>query len=127
MKLSAFKKQYAFNKHRRFLYNLFIEDLHLIKSQCKYLRVLVFGSYITHKQKPHDIDLMLGLIPCQDCVYNIMKNGLQQEHPKEIDIQYKKTQYFLKDAKGLVTFFNSNPLNKKKGIYIKKAVEIVEI
>ena len=56
-----------------------------------------------------------------------MSNGLQQEHYDELDVHFIKNQYFLRDVDSLLDFFNENPFNKNKGIFIKRAVEITDL
>ncbi|MFC1670192.1 DUF6932 family protein [Spirochaetota bacterium] len=125
--LAEFKEKYSCNEHRSEIHNMFIEDLKCIKSQCKQIRVLVFGSYITKKENPKDIDILISLIPNADNLYCIMKNGLKQNYPDFVDVQFNKTQYWLKETEALLNYFNNNPLNVKKGIRIKDAIEISDI
>lgn len=122
--LGEFHRKYSFNERREHLYGLFTEELDRIKPQCVQLRVLVFGSYITTKREPRDIDVLIALVPAGDWVYTLMTRGLQRWHPGEIDVAYHKTQYCVMDAERLVRYFNENPLNRKKDIRIKRAVEI---
>lgn len=109
------------------MHDLFIDELEYVKSQCCQLRVLVFGSYITSKKNPRDIDVLISLIACEESVYTVWHDGLQQRHPKEVDLHYYKTQQFIKDAAGLLKHFNKNPKNELQGISIKKAVEITDV
>lgn len=125
--IDEFARCYATNERRRDLFKKFIEELQLVRSQCSRLRVIVFGSYITNKEEPNDIDLMISLIPDQDHVFDFMTDGMQQKNDDEVDIQYQKAEYFLKNAQQLVDFFNENPLNKKNGIQIENCVEIKDI
>ncbi|MBN2159201.1 MAG: hypothetical protein JW807_07385 [Spirochaetes bacterium] len=104
-----------------------MEELESVKKQCARLRVLIFGSYITSKKKPGDIDVLISLIPNKDCVYRIVTRGLQHRHPREVDIHYYKTQRYIKDADGLIRHFNKNRINELKGVSIKKAIEIKDI
>jgi len=118
--------RYAFNEHRKKLLRLLVEDLDVIKGQCDRLRVLIFGSYISFKKNPKDIDILLALIPNRDSVYAIMKSGLRRKHPGTVDVQFNKAQRFMKDADSLIRNFNENPLNKRKGIVINDAVELTD-
>jgi predicted nucleotidyltransferase len=121
-----FRERFAGNERRRYLYDLFMEELALIRSQCSIVRVLVFGSYITDKEEPRDIDLLLSLIAGKDCVYEVWTKGLRLNHPDEVDVHYYKTQLYIKDAEGLLRHFNSNPKNELYGIAINDAAEITE-
>ncbi len=125
--LKEFKKRYLLNNYRKRLFKHLLEELENISGKCKCYKFLIFGSYITRKKEPNDIDVLISLIPEKDYVYSISKDGLQSEFFDEIDIHFMKSQYFIKDVDGLLDFFNENPLNKNKGISIKRAVEIVDL
>jgi hypothetical protein len=117
---------FVWNERRSYLFGLLMEDLALIRSQCAVVKVLVFGSFITDKEEPRDIDLLLSFIADRDCVYEVWTKGLRLNHPDEVDVHYYKTQLFIKDAEGLLKHFNSNPKNELYGIAITDAAEIVE-
>jgi predicted nucleotidyltransferase len=121
-----FRKTFAYNKRRRYLYGLLREELALIKCQCTAVRVLVFGSYITDKEEPRDIDLLLSLIAEKERVYEVWTKGLRLTHPDEVDVHYYKTQLYIKDGECLLAHFNANPKNELYGIAIREAVEIIE-
>jgi hypothetical protein len=125
--IEEFAGRFSNNDRRKYLLDLLIEDLEYIKSQCSQLCVLIFGSYITSKKYPGDIDVLISLIACQESVYMVWTDGLQQKHPKLVDIHYYKTQQYIKDASGLLKHFNKNPKNELQGISIKKAIEISDI
>lgn len=125
--IDEFARKFSYNERRKYLYDLFVEEMESIQSQCSQLRVLVFGSYITSKKNPQDIDVLISLIACEESVYTIWKDGLQQKHPKEVDLNYYKTQQYIKDADGLLEHFNKNPKNELQGIAIKKAIEILDL
>jgi hypothetical protein len=121
-----FYKTFAYNERRKYLYGLLLEELALVRSQCATVRVLVFGSYISDKEEPRDIDLLLSLIADSECVYEVWTKGLRLNHPDEVDVHYYKTQLYIKDAESLLKHFNANPKNELYGIAINDAVEITE-
>jgi len=122
-----FARKFSYNDRRRYLHDLLVDELEFIKTQCSQLRVLVFGSYITSKKNPRDIDVLISLIACEESMYTVWTDGLRQKHPIEVDLHYYKTQQYIKDAAGLLKHFNKNPKNELQGISIKKAMEISEI
>jgi len=127
MTLEELSGRFAVNEQRRRLFDLLVDELASIQTQCRSLRVLVFGSYISDKDSPHDIDILISLIPNEECVYALWTGGLRREHPDEVDVHYYKTQRYIKDAEGLLEHFNSNPKNELQGIAIRDAVEITGI
>lgn len=125
--LDDFSEAYVTTDRRKYLFDKFLEDLRVIKSQCSCMRIIVFGSYITSKSEPNDIDLMISLIPGSEYVYDFMTDGLWQKNRNEVDVQYQRAEYFLKDAQQLVAFFNENPINREKGICITECVELIDV
>lgn len=125
--MHSFFEAYVTTERRKYLFDKFLEDLQVIKSQCNCLRIIIFGSYITSKTEPNDIDLMISLIPESEYVYDFMTDGLRQKNRNEVDVQYQKAEYFLKDAQQLIAFFNENPINKEKGICITECIELIDI
>ncbi len=125
--LEEFSARFADTEGRKKLFDLLVEELAVIKAQCSRLRVLVFGSYITAKSNPRDIDVLISLIPNEDCIYSLWTEGLRREHPDEVDVHYYKTQRYIKDAEGLLEHFNNNPVNELQCIAIHDAVEIIDI
>jgi hypothetical protein len=124
--LDEFRDAFASSDRRKYLYGLFLEEMELIRSQCAVVRVLVFGSYITAKEEPNDIDLLIALIADSDSVYEVWTRGLRRAHPDEVDVHYYKTQVYVNDAEGLLRHFNANPKNELYGIAIRDAAEITE-
>ena len=125
MTLEEFRTAYAINDRRRHLIDELLEELKVIARQCRKFSIIVFGSYITDKDEPDDIDVLISLLPKKECVFAIMKEGIEKEHQKEVDIQFQRGEYYTKSAESLIDFFNENPFNLKKGIRIRKAVELL--
>lgn len=125
MTLDEFEKTYAVNETRRRLLRLLGEELVVIGRQCKKFSIIIFGSYITEKPEPGDIDVLISLVPRQDCIYRIMKQGLEREHGKDVDVQFQRGEYYTKNAEQLVAYFNNNPLNFNRGIRMLEAVELL--
>lgn len=121
---AGFMKKYLYNHHRKTLFDYFLDELEDIKPKCEQLRIFIFGSFITIKKKPNDIDVLINLVPNADNVYPMMKERIHTKYPDKVDIKYVKTQLFLIDAESTIKHFNENPLNIKDEIKIKRAVEI---
>lgn len=126
MTIKEFRAKFVTNTHRAGLFKCFQVELKKLREQCKEYRMIVFGSFLTKKKKPGDIDLIISLIPDKNCVYSIMTQGLDREYCEEIDIMYHKAEYFLMSAEQLITYFNENPRNFNKFIALTEAVELVD-
>ncbi len=122
--INEFSKKFCFNSHRSRLFDYFYEELENVKRQSSKMRVLVFGSFITKKEKPSDIDVLISIVPNRDWSYHILKKGLKRIHSDEIDVQFSKQQMFLENCDKLIENFNTNKINKKKKIRINDAVEV---
>ncbi len=125
MTLKEFRTTYAINDRRRHLIKELLGELEVIARQCRKFSIIVFGSYISDKDEPGDIDVLISLLPKKNCVYALLKKGLEKEHEKEVDIQFQRGEYYTRSAESLVDYFNENPLNLKKGIRIRRAVELL--
>lgn len=123
--LEEFCRKYCFNEHRNELFAYFKEELHNILCQSEKLRVLVFGSFISEKAKPSDIDILISIIPNRDWAYYMLKKGLRRIHKEKVDVQFNKHQFSLESPESLLETFNTNRLNKKEGIRIEEAVEVI--
>lgn len=123
--IREFNKKYLYNRHRKTLFEYFLEELEDIRPKCEKLKIFIFGSFIRSKKEPNDIDVLLNLVPNADNVYPMMKERIHTRYPDKVDIKYVKTQLFLNDGECTVRHFNENPLNIKDEIKIKSAVEII--
>jgi predicted nucleotidyltransferase len=123
--INDFSRKFCFNNYREWLFQLFEEEIENLLRQSEKLRIIVFGSFITNKEKPSDIDVLISIIPNRDYSYIILKKGLPRLHKEKVDVQYSKHQYFLESCESLIKTFNKNKLNKKDKIVIEDAVEVV--
>ncbi|HDP80470.1 MAG TPA: hypothetical protein ENN21_06465 [Spirochaetes bacterium] len=124
MDIKEFRGRFVFTKRREELLRLFLDEMKTVRSQCERVRVLVFGSFITGKEEPADMDVLLSILPNRDNVYRLYTSTLEREHPREIDVQYVKSTWRLRTAESLLAFFNRNPINVKKGVRVTEAVEL---
>jgi len=118
---------YGFNDFRKELIKKLEQELTYICQQVDELLELIFGSFITDKPFPHDVDLFISFKPSKDCVADILRHGLDRLHPDVIDIQYRKLEYDLFSAEELVEYFNNNPLNFRQGISLDRVIELVDV
>ncbi len=125
MTLDEFRKAYAVNRRRRRLLRCLEDELAVIGKQCVKFSLIVFGSYITGKPEPGDIDVLISLLPRKECVFSIMEQGLERKHRDEVDVQFQRGEFCTKSAAQLVAYFNDNPLNFNKGIRLIEVVELV--
>ncbi|MFW5808477.1 MAG: DUF6932 family protein [Spirochaetota bacterium] len=123
--INEFSRKFCFNRYRRELFSLFCEEMQNILRQSSQLRILVFGSFITKKERPSDIDVLISIIPTRESSYRMLKKGLARIHKKRIDVKYSRHQMILESCESLINTFNTNKLNKEKKISIDQAVEVV--
>lgn len=122
--LLQFKKKYCFSRTRADLFDKLTAELDNIGEQIEKMRILVFGSFLSEKEEPSDIDIIISLVPNRDSMYMFMTDGLYRLYPEEIDIQYNRHELLLDSAEHLIQVFNKNPFNKKQGITIEECVEL---
>jgi len=60
LSLQEIESQFATNEHRRALYDLLVSQIEQTQRQYDNLSVLLFGSFITKKEIPEDIDLIVS-------------------------------------------------------------------
>ncbi len=125
MALDEFREAFAVNERRSYLLGELLDELNVVARQCEKVSVIVFGSYITEKEAPGDIDVLVSLVPKKDHVYAIMTKGLEKKHEKVVDVQFQRGEYSTKSAEQLVDYFNGNPYNFRKGVRIARAVELL--
>ena len=123
MKYSEFKKVFGFNKHRLDLLSCFETEYNIIQEYTSRHRVVVYGSFITNKETPSDIDILL------ESVHN---GGSEYPPPFKFERQIQIRQryprlnrnYKLPTAKDMVLNFNNHKTNKEKDISIKDYIEL---
>ena len=94
------------------------------------LKIAIFGSFITNKKYPNDIDIIVrGVLNEQGLKLKI--NQLRHPIPVKNPNVQRKGNFILDktcgEIKKSVEEFNQNVENKEKGICIKDFVELNEI
>jgi hypothetical protein len=59
MNIDKFKELYVINTHREKIYSEFEDYLNTVKGYLSPCVLLVYGSFITEKEIPNDIDVLL--------------------------------------------------------------------
>ncbi len=126
--LAEFYKRFAVNAARKKLYRKFVAELAMLRRQSEEIRIVVFGSYVTDKETPGDIDVLASIIVDDDNFLDLVQNGVRQRFPDAVDFHMHRASRFLKTGEKLVENFNEFSLNREKGIRIETggAVEIVD-
>jgi len=123
--LRAFRKRFATNDRRREIFQSLVDELGLLRSQCQAMRVLVFGSYITDKDEPGDVDVLVSGVPRQDIAFEVEVHGFARgEHP-DVDLFWERAVRFPATPERLIERFNRNASNRESHIEIVRVVEVL--
>ena len=131
MTVSEFRDRYAMNECRRTLVLALEEFVDVLQHSFSAHRILVFGSFITIKPEPGDIDLLGHAIAVPGGDYfNVPRLKLSSIAPTGIDVRGGAGSSFDEipaplDAIALVEQFNENEKNKGSDIVCETWIEII--
>lgn len=117
------RERYAWNDTRSDLLACLERDLEKVAHALVSYRVVIYGSFVSNKDEPRDIDVLLtgnfkpGEFPPISFVSGShvhWKTYLSEGHSPS-----------LPSAEQMVVSFNSEPANRAKGIEVKEWVELV--
>lgn len=126
MNMDEFRETYVFNSHRN---RIFLELQDYANTVSEYLSphlLIVFGSFISEKEKPNDIDILLhGFVKTKkfrkfDIRMLLSRNSIHVEN--EISALMQETN--LMTASELVEWFESSEKNRSIGIKVGKWVQL---
>lgn len=124
-KMELLKKNFSFNSHRVGFISELEEYIDFLKSIFEWVDIVIYGSFITEKEVPNDIDIIVFGKPNQNGWDTQFKGsfGLPAHYGKihirnELFVSKKLT------PKELVDNFNNQETNKLKGILIDKYIAI---
>ena len=120
MTLDELKRGHATNPHRMTLFCEFERYLTTLRSLLSEATVVMFGSFLSEKPCPEDIDLIVhgSVKPAEVAAFNInsvrSKGGI---HVKS-EISMLKADFRLMSESELVSWFDNSESNKSKGISV---------
>lgn len=124
--MDEFREAYVFNSHRN---RIFLELQDYANTVNEYLSpylLIVFGSFISEKEKPSDIDILLhGFVITRkfrkfDIRMLLSRNSVHVEN----DISALMRESKLMTASELVEWLESSEKNRSRGIKVGKWVQL---
>ena len=112
LSLQEIESQFATNEHRRALYDLLVSQIEQTQRQYDNLSVLLFGSFITKKEIPEDIDLIVSYA-CSEERYS---GPPARVAGKQVDLHRYRLDTL--SAAAALRRFNGEPRNVEKGIAV---------
>ncbi len=119
MNQSAFASRYATNKHRQALYEELLGYLDMVKRYLSLYCLVVFGSFISDKELPNDVDLILHGHVRNDMLgtFNVETFRSQGKLHIKLEISAMKQDFDLRTSAELVHWFEDSNAGKKVGAY----------
>ncbi len=124
--MEEFRKTYAVNSHRNRIFLEFLDYANAVNEYLSPYLLLVYGSFISEKENPNDIDILLhGFVKTRklrkfDIRMLLSKNSIHVTN----DISALMQETKLMTARELVEWFESGEENKAKGIKVGEWVQI---
>ena len=129
MKIEEFRAQFGTSSRRGSLVDSLENYIDCLNSSFSAIRVLVFGSFISDRSEPRDVDIIVHAValPHDACFNSLGK--LSDFAPEGIDVRGTLTSTFdkapkLAEADTMVSDFNADKKNKESGIVCDSWVEI---
>jgi predicted nucleotidyltransferase len=118
-----FESKYVTNEIRASIYDEFLIYLTTIKQYLSTYTLIIFGSFVTNKKDPNDIDLLLhGYV--NDFMLSSFKIEKLQSHGMihvKLEISAKKNDFKLRNNQELIRWFES--LNPEKKVDKYETIE----
>ncbi len=126
MNIDKFKDSYITSLQREKIYSEFEDYLKTVKEYLSPYVLLVYGSFITEKEYPNDIDVLLhGFVKDEKVatfkIDMVRSRGLV--HVKS-EVSMLKKETIIKSSEELIEWFQEGEKNKAKGIKVGEYVQI---
>ncbi len=132
MRLNDIKHKFCTNEHRKKLFDALCDEVNYMEENSEELIILLFGSFISDKIEPSDIDILISI--------KLKNVSLKWSNGKLLDpLPIKNKKYVdrksshlsaleikpeLKDPEQMLAEFNYNGDNIRNGIRIKEYIKI---
>lgn len=128
--VEEFTQQFGGNAHRQGLLAHLNPFLIALRAQFRSFRIVAFGSFITEKQDPTDIDLMVHVVTAPaDSGYNKITRLRTLANPAldvfTLKIAMSQTTAPLPSAEEMVEAFNDRESHREKGISCVAGVGLI--
>jgi hypothetical protein len=126
MNRDEFKELYVNNTQRQKIYSEFEDYLNTVKEYLFPYVLLVYGSFITEKEIPNDMDVLLHGFVKNEKVASFNINMMKSKgliHVK-LEVSALKQETVTKSNEELIKWFEEGKKNKTKAIKVGKYVQI---
>src|SRR5210317_1560442 len=126
MNMDEFREVYVFNSHRNRIFLDFLDYANTVNEYLSPYLLLTYGSFISEKEKPNDIDILLhGFVKTRKLREFDIRMLLSRKpvHVKN-EISALTQESKLMTANELIEWFESSEKNKAKGIKVGEWVLI---
>jgi predicted nucleotidyltransferase len=123
LSIQEFKNEYSFNEYRETMISSFEDYLDYLKSIFKNFKVVIFGSFITEKEDPNDIDILVFGSLNNKGKSDILSQGGKLKKYDYIHSKFQTTNDVI-ETNQMICKFNNEPTNVESGISIKNYIEI---
>lgn len=127
MTIPEFKEKHVSNERREELFASFSDEIAYMKDFLEEIKIAVFGSFITEKDLPNDIDIIV-MGTFNDTGYQMQTEHFPRLIPTKNGNIHRKSKFYTgkieKSIAELVDDFNEDTNNKKEGIFISEFIEI---
>ena len=126
MNMDEFEKTYVVNDHRKRIFLEFLDYASAVKEYLSPYLLLVYGSFISDKKNPRDIDILLhGFVKTRKLREFDIRTLLSKK-PVHVtnDIAAIMQETELMTASELVEWFESGEENKANGIKVGEWVQV---
>jgi hypothetical protein len=115
----AFESKYVTNEHRQALYEELLDYLKLVKQYLSPYDLVVFGSFISNRDLPNDVDLILhGHVRSEMLgIFNVERFRSQGKLHIKLELSAMKKDFELRTPAELVHWFDDFNAGKKVGSY----------
>jgi len=126
MNKDEFKEAYVYNSCRNRIFLDFLDYANTVNEYLSPYLIIVFGSFISEKEKPNDIDILLhGFVKTRKLREFDIRTLLTKKpvHVKN-EISALMQELKLMTPSELIEWFESSEKNKAKGIKVGEWVQI---
>jgi predicted nucleotidyltransferase len=126
MDLEELKIKYATNEHREQLYTDLMDYLKVLENELEPYMVILFGSYITEKDEPKDIDMLIHGYYKKFPDYAVRKS-VKGEHPihsHSVNVSITIGEMILMSAEDVVNRFVNSEKNEEIELKIDNHVKL---